>query len=337
MFGKCAKGQMRAAVAAVAIGLVSVQSFTPAQAAKSSAETMSNRDIITKAYDKWAAGHGEVFNLLTDDAVLVIPGSGPSAGTWNGKQAFMDQVAKPFLSRFAAPPRVKVNGIYADGDTVVAHFDLTAMGKDGAPYNNSYAWLFEMDKGMVTKLTMYYDLQAFDAMKLRVPASAETAAGEYAGGGAVIPDAGSIEADKIEIKRLATEWLEVGWRHMPGDPPFNFKRQLSKFYDWESKDVYLFDDIDPQKRVARSPGAYGAIWDEMLQGWNFSNKVEPINDVLVSGDIAVAPVFYNITVDLGKEILKSRILSMVTFRRTADGWKIIREQGSGLSKVSTPK
>ena len=144
-------------------------------------ETSVNRAIIKQAFDAWEAGHGEVFALLAPDAVLIIPGTGPSAGAWTGKEVFLTQVAKAFLSRFAVAPRVVVFGIFADKDTVVAHFDAHAVGLDGKPYANSYVWIFKMRDKAVSELTMYYDLTAFDAMKRRVPASAATARGEYRG------------------------------------------------------------------------------------------------------------------------------------------------------------
>ncbi|MBB6122982.1 ketosteroid isomerase-like protein [Sphingobium subterraneum] len=328
----CARSIAFAVAFAVSVPLAPVS----ATAAVTKAETMSNRKIIADAFDKWTKGHGEVFNLLAPNAVLVIPGTGPSAGTWNGREQFLTQVAKPFLSRFSEPPLPIVRGIFAEGDTVVVHFDANAVRRDKQPYSNSYAWIFQMSGGLVTRLTMYYDLPAFDAVKAQVPASAETAGGEYRGAPGAVPGA-SDEADKQEIRRLATEWLEYGWRHLPTDPAFNFRERLGKFYDWDASGVYLFDDFDQKKRVARSPAEYGAIWDEALKGIVFSNRIEPVEDIVISGNLASAPVYYNITLDMGDRMMNGRILSMVVWHRTPAGWKIIREQGSGLSMTSTPK
>lgn len=181
MHRKVATAFVGSMLALVAVPVWCARPSGAAPAQTTNAETDVNRAIIKRAFDAWEAGHGEVFGLLAPDATLIIPGTGPSAGMWTSKEAFLTQVARPFLSRFSVAPAVVVYNILAGGDTVIVHFDAHAVGLDGKPYANSYVWLFEMRDKAVTKLTMYYDLAAFDAMKRRVPASAATAGEEYRG------------------------------------------------------------------------------------------------------------------------------------------------------------
>lgn len=148
--------------------------------------------------------------------------------------------------------------------------------------------------------------------------------------------AASPSVDRRAISKLTQEWLTQGWRHLAEDPAFDFKTRLGRFYDWTAKDVYLFDDFDPQKRIARSPADYGAVWNAALPALKtFSNRVIGEPDIQVAGDLAVETVIYEITFELGDgKVRQNRILDTVVWRRGAAGWKIIREQGSGLlSKV----
>ena len=139
------------------------------------------------------------------------------------------------------------------------------------------------------------------------------------------------QTDKAVIRSLINDWLIVGWRHLPTDPPFSFAARLSKYYDWSAKDLYLFDDFDEQKRVARSPAEYGAIWDAALPSMKLlSNKVLG-QDILVSGNLAVDTVNYEITIDTGSGPSKRSTLDTVVLRRGPQGWKIIREQGAVLT------
>src|SRR5688572_14550221 len=65
-----------------------------------------------------------------------------------------------------------------------------------------------------------------------------------------------------KIAALHREWILVGWEKKEGDGPFDFRARFGKFYDFTSPDVVLYDDFDPQYRVARSAMGYGDIWTQ---------------------------------------------------------------------------
>src|SRR5688572_16761112 len=49
-----------------------------------------NKQIVTAAFDRWAAGGSDFFNeLLAPNIVWTIEGSGPSAGTFRGRDEFI--------------------------------------------------------------------------------------------------------------------------------------------------------------------------------------------------------------------------------------------------------
>ena len=75
-------------------------------------------------------------------------------------------------------------------------------------------------------------------------------------------------ADARDCARIGTtspaelhrEWIMTGWEKRTGDAPFDFRTKLGKYYDWSSTDVLLYDDLAPERRMARSAEAYGAMW-----------------------------------------------------------------------------
>ncbi|PMR74082.1 hypothetical protein [Billgrantia endophytica] len=68
----------------------------------------------------------------------------------------------------------------------------------------------------------------------------------------------------------------VGWEKHRGDS-FDFRQRLGHLYHWDSSDVMLYDNFDPQHRVARLETAEGEIvgnrartslvWQCTSDGW----------------------------------------------------------------------
>jgi hypothetical protein len=137
--------------------------------AKASAnEAETNRATIAKAMDAWAAGTGGPYDLLAADAVWTISGNSLASKTYPSKEAFMREVIRPFNARMSARLIPSVHKIYADGDTVVAHFDAQGMARDGQPYVNSYAWILTLEDGRIVRATAFFDAHAFDDFWTRV-------------------------------------------------------------------------------------------------------------------------------------------------------------------------
>jgi ketosteroid isomerase-like protein len=131
---------------------------------------------------------------------------------------------------------------------------------------------------------------------------------------------------------LARQWVEIGWRHTP-EEPFLFRRRLERFYDWSSSDTQFFDDFDAARRVNMNAAQYAAIWDERIPTMQALTNVmvgEP--STLVSGELAVMSVRFvtSYTTREGHPG-KAHTLSSLVWRRAPDGWRIIREHGSGLA------
>ncbi|WP_338760165.1 nuclear transport factor 2 family protein [Massilia sp. METH4] len=131
----------------------------------------ANRRFIDAAFGRWAAGGTGFFNeVLREDAVWTIIGSGPSAGTYHGRQDFIDRAIAPFAARMATPVRPVSRMVWADGEHVIARWDGEGVAGDGRPYRNSYVWIFRMRDGRAAEVTAFLDLALYDEVLRRVPA-----------------------------------------------------------------------------------------------------------------------------------------------------------------------
>lgn len=153
------------------IGLALAVAALTTKASASEADT--NRATIARAMDAWAAGTGGPYDLLADDAVWTISGNSLASKTYPSKEAFMSEVIRPFNARMRTRLIPGVHALYAEGNTVVAHFDAQGIARDGKPYNNSYAWILTLKNGRIVRAFAFFDAHAFDDFWTRVPPVSE--------------------------------------------------------------------------------------------------------------------------------------------------------------------
>jgi ketosteroid isomerase-like protein len=150
-----------------------VKAESPASFTEKENMASSNRTAVETMLNAWMAGdRGALLSLISDDIEWTITGNSLAAGTTRGRAELMTKVLGPFGARFARSsdpfrPR-RINGVYADGDIVVAHFDAAGIANDGKPYLNSYVWLLTMSNGKIVRATAFFDSIAFDDLWRRV-------------------------------------------------------------------------------------------------------------------------------------------------------------------------
>ncbi len=143
-------------------------------------DTEQNRQIITQAFERWAAGGSSFFDdVLADDVTWTIKGTSPAAGTYRGRDDFIERAVRPFASRLAAPIVPTVHDVWASGDDVAVHWDGTTTAADGARYDNSYVWIFRMEDGRAAEVIAFLDLVPYDDVIRRIP-QPQPQAGEQA-------------------------------------------------------------------------------------------------------------------------------------------------------------
>jgi ketosteroid isomerase-like protein len=146
-------------------------SFTRDARASQDSVTERNREIVIAAFDRWAAGGTTFFaDVLTPDVVWTIEGSGPSAGRFSGRELFIEQAVRPFVSRLSSPVRPVAKQIWADGDHVIVNWEGEGVARDGVPYRNSYVWIFRMQAEKAVEVTAFLDLAPYDDVLRRIPA-----------------------------------------------------------------------------------------------------------------------------------------------------------------------
>ena len=156
------------ALAAGAVVLAAKGAF-----AQGSGEAERNRALVTKGMQAWADGTGSPYDLLADDARWTITGNSLAAKTYPSKEAFMSEVIRPFNARMRERLIPTVHRYYAEGDTVVIHFDAAGVARDGVPYRNTYAWILRLEDGRIVEAHAWFDSIAFDELWTRVtPAAA---------------------------------------------------------------------------------------------------------------------------------------------------------------------
>lgn len=160
-------------VVASVMFLVALLFLSPANAASGSDVEARNKQIVTEAFDRWAAGGTTFFgDVLSPDVVWEIKGSGPSAGTFRSVDAFVEQAVRPFVSRLSTPVRPISKQVWADGDHVIIQWDGEGVARDGQAYKNSYAWIFHMRDDKAVGVIAYLDLTPYDDVLQRIPAPA---------------------------------------------------------------------------------------------------------------------------------------------------------------------
>lgn len=151
--------------ALVAAGLPAlVRAQTPA------ATTARNKQLVQRAFDGWAKGQGNLYDLMTPDAHWTLTGSAPLSKTYTSKQQFVDATVTPLFERLATPFVPIVHKLYAEGDVVIVAFEGSATANDGLPYHNTYCLLLTMKDGRIVKSVAFLDLLAYTELLRRVPA-----------------------------------------------------------------------------------------------------------------------------------------------------------------------
>lgn len=128
----------------------------------------SNRAAVKAAFAAWAAGVGGPYDLLDEHVVWTIVGRSDASREYSSKEAFMSGVIRPFNARMSEGLKPTIRQITTDGDKVIIFFDAAGVAKDGLPYENTYAWFWEMRDGRVVRAHAFYDSIAFNELWRRL-------------------------------------------------------------------------------------------------------------------------------------------------------------------------
>ncbi len=163
---KVVMGSTTAAMAAL-LAAVPLASATAAPKVRSAATSPEdgNQAFIREAFERWATGDADFFNLLADNVTWHIAGFDPViARTYHGRQALLDGAVRPLAARLNGKLQPTVRRIWADGDDVIVHWDGEAAVYDSTRYRNTYLWILTVKDRRIVAVTAFLDNAAFKAV-----------------------------------------------------------------------------------------------------------------------------------------------------------------------------
>ena len=97
--------------------------------------------------------------LLSEDAAWIPQARDmPGAGEYRGRNVIVDTFLKPIRALFAqGSPSNRILSMASNGELVLVETHGTGHLKDGRPYDNRYAWAFEIRDGKVAMIREYLD------------------------------------------------------------------------------------------------------------------------------------------------------------------------------------
>ncbi len=140
--------------------------------------------------------------------------------------------------------------------------------------------------------------------------------------------------DEAKIRELTEQWRKI-WSPQENAKNFSFMERFKDFYA-ESNNLILFDNADPQARIATSAKEYGTIWNSLLPNLAYvDNHITSKPKIFVDGNLAVSTFVWETTFvsSNGKEQRVPTIGTLV-WQKTKQGWRIVHEHGTALSDQS---
>ena len=128
-------------------------------------EIVENKQVVIDFYEAGARGDMDAcFALIADDITWRNIGSTKFSGTFEGKQALMENLLGPLFGQLKAGIASTIDGLIAEGDMVVALTQGQAETHDGTPYNNTYCQVIRIADGKIAEVTEYMDTALIDAV-----------------------------------------------------------------------------------------------------------------------------------------------------------------------------
>jgi hypothetical protein len=115
---------------------------------------------VLKFLDTLSTGDLEAIRAwFAPDAVWQVQAKAvPGAGTHKGRDVIVDKFLAPVRGMFVeGDPKIHVSAIASKGPLVMAEIRGQGKLKDGRPYDNLYAWAFEVKDGKIAVIREYMD------------------------------------------------------------------------------------------------------------------------------------------------------------------------------------
>lgn len=125
-----------------------------------SAADQTNAELVRTFFETLSTGDLErVRPLFHEDATWkVMAGGIPGAGTHVGRDVIVDEFLAPVRGMFVpGDPKVVIDNLIAEGPLVAVEARGLGRFADGREYSNRYAFVLELDGGLIRSLREYLD------------------------------------------------------------------------------------------------------------------------------------------------------------------------------------
>ena len=123
-------------------------------------QATDSRSILRRYVSAVEAGDEQTIrDLFADDASWTLAaGDLPIAGTWQGRDAILDDFLATALSYYEpGSVRLEITGMIAEGERVVLEWTSRARTRGGRPYANDCIGVFAIRGGKIRSVREYMD------------------------------------------------------------------------------------------------------------------------------------------------------------------------------------
>jgi uncharacterized protein len=125
-----------------------------------SPEATHNEALVRDFFAQLNAENLEAIRtMLAEDAAWLPQAKDmPGAGSYRGRNVIVDEFLKPIRGLFEpGSPSNRIVSMAANGPLVLVETHGTGKLRDGRPYENRYAWAFEIRDGRIAEIREYLD------------------------------------------------------------------------------------------------------------------------------------------------------------------------------------
>lgn len=127
-------------------------------------QTATNKQVMQSAFAEMAQGNTKPFvDTWADDFCWTCTGTTRWSGTYQGKQAILDDLFKPLYEKFASRYTSAATRFIAEDDIVVVECQGKVLTKTGKRYDNTYCLVCRFEGGKMRELTEYLDTELVTA------------------------------------------------------------------------------------------------------------------------------------------------------------------------------
>jgi uncharacterized protein len=99
----------------------------------------------------------QFWERVAADVDWTVEGTHPLAGRYDGKKEFIQATFERLSRLMKDGVRLKLEGLYVDGDTTIAELLSEATTAEGAAFNNRYCWVCRFDGDAIVQVRAYLD------------------------------------------------------------------------------------------------------------------------------------------------------------------------------------